>query len=57
LQCKEYQDGIDLKGAAVKMVFLPFSMETFLELVSDDGLGYEVLDNGNFKFTINLLWN
>lgn len=57
LQCKEYQDGIDLKGAAVKTVFLPFSMKTFLELVSDDGLGYEVFDNDNLKFTLNLMWN
>lgn len=57
LKCKEYRDGIDISSNSVSKVFLPFSMDMFLKFNQFDGFGYEVYDEGNFKFTINLLWN
>ena len=57
LKCKEYKDGIDISSTSVSKVFLPFSMDIFLNFNQVDGLGYEVFDEGNFKFRINLLWN
>jgi len=57
LKCKEYKDGIDISSTSVPKVFLPVSLDMFLNFNQVDGLGYEVFDEGNFKFTINLTWN
>jgi len=57
LQGKDFEEGIELKSTAFKKILLPFDLELFLELVSADGLGYELYEEGSFKFTVHLLWN
>jgi hypothetical protein len=57
LQGKDFEEGIELKSTAFKKIFLPFDRELFLDLVSADGLGYELYEEGSFKFTVHLLWN
>lgn len=57
LQGKKFREGIELKSTAIKKVFLPFDCEMFLVLVSADGLGYEVFEESDFRFTMDLLWN
>lgn len=56
LLVNEYEDGIEIKSAGIKKVFLPLQFDVLLYLVSADGLGYEVYEEGNIKFTLVLLW-
>jgi len=57
LKCNEFEQGVDLFNNSIPKIFFPFSLDSFLKLVSSNGLGYEVFDEKNFKYTINLLWN
>jgi len=57
LKCNEFEQGVDLFNNSISKTFFPFSLDSFLKIVSSNGLGYEVFEEKNFKYTINLLWN
>lgn len=57
ISVKEFEDGIEVKTNGMKSVFLPLSFDLFLDLISSDGLGYEVIEEVDFKFKLSLIWN
>jgi hypothetical protein len=57
LKAKEYADVIDVWSAGKRKVFLPMSLDMFLDFNHSDGLGYEVYEKENFNWLIDLAWN
>lgn len=57
LKAKEYANGIDVWSAGKRKIFLPMSLDMFLDFNHSDGLGYEVYEKENFNWLIDLAWN
>ena len=57
MKAKEYSNGVDIWSLGKRKVFLPMSLDMFLDFNHSDGLGYEVYEKENFNWLIELTWN
>lgn len=57
INAKEYENGIDIWSPGKRKVFLPMSLDLFLDFNHSDGLGYQVYQKGNFNWLIDIIWS